>query len=245
MAEARRSARDILAATGRLRAAINLGNAALASRDTETGTLGGVSPALARALADELGVGIEFATYEGAGKVFDAVDEDAWDLAFLAIDPKRAEKIGYTAPYVVIEGTYAVAHDAPDTACAALDRPGARLMVARNSAYDLYLTKHLRHAEIVRAPTPPDSFAMYRRGGYAAVAGVRQSLEAAYRDDPTIRILPDAITTIRQAIAVPLRKAEALEFLDAFIEARKADGFVRTALDTAGRTDVAVAPPGA
>lgn len=242
--DTREEARRLLAPSGTLRAAINLGNAALAQQDPETGVFGGVSTALARALAEDLGVELSINAFTSAGKVASEAAADTWDIAFLAIDPKRAETIAYTSPYVLIESSYAVPVDSPDTECAALDRPGAKLLVARNSAYDLHMSRTIEHATLERAGSPGESFALYkeRPEDFTAVAGVRESLEKAFGNDPAYRILPDAIAAISQAMAVPREKSAALAHLNAFIEARKADGFVRTALDESGRGSLKVAP---
>lgn len=237
----RSEARAILAPGGTLRAAINFGNAALAERLAD-GSAGGVTAALAHALAEDLGVPLDIVTFEGAGKVFAAAGEDVWDVAFLAIDAKRAGAIAYTEPYALLEAVFAVPATSEDRSTQALDRPGARLVVAKGSAYDLALSETIRHAELVRAPTPGESFALYREGGYTAVAGVRQSLEAAFADDPSVRLLDDVIGTIAQAMAVPKAKAAALSYLDGFIAARKADGFVRAALDAGRGRGLRIAP---
>jgi polar amino acid transport system substrate-binding protein len=234
------SARAILAPTGTLRVAINLGNAALARQAPGDGALSGVTVDLAGALAEALGCAHEFITYAGAGKVWDVAGDDAWDIAFLAVDPKRTERIAFSQPYVLIESTYAVPAGADATSCAEIDRPGAKVLVGRNSAYDLHLTKTAKHSELVRAPTPQDSVAWFRKGGYTAVAGVRQTLEIAFSGDDTVRILTDSISAIAQALAVPKSKAESLAFLDPFLEAKKASGFVRAALDRSGQTSLAI-----
>ncbi len=233
----------VLAPHGRLRAAINLGNAALAQRDAGTGELGGVSVALARELARRLGRELELVAFDGAGKVFAARDDDRWDIAFLAIDPLRAQSIAYTPPYVIIEGTFAVRADSPIRQVADADRPGQRLLVAHNSAYDLFLSKSLAHAEIVRAPTPAQSLEQFVASDHAAVAGVRQTLEAFFAERSGYRILADSFTTIQQAMAVAHQRRSALGLLAGFIEEQKRSGFVRAALDRSGRQDVAVAPP--
>src|SRR4051794_621686 len=139
-----------LAPSGTLRAAINFGNTVLAQKDPATGEPRGVSTELARELARRLGVPIEFVAFDAAGKVFDAIKAKTWDVAFLAIDPVRAAEIDFTGPYVVIEGAYAVPQDSPLRTVADVDRAGVRVAVARASAYELYLTRALKHATLVR-----------------------------------------------------------------------------------------------
>src|SRR5258707_494565 len=142
-----------LAPTGRLRTAINFGNAVLAQQDPAGGPPRGVSAELARELALRLGVGIDYVTFDAAGKVFEALKAGLWDIAFLAIDPVRAGGIDFTAPYVMIEGTYLVPKDSALRTIADVDRDGVRVAVAQGSAYDLYLTRALKHAKLVRQPS--------------------------------------------------------------------------------------------
>ena len=135
-----------LAPTGKLRAAINLGNGVLAQTDAATGKPKGITPDLAMELGRRLGVPVELVVYQAAGKVFDAVKDGAWDIAFVAIEPVRAAEIEFSAPYVIIEGTYMVRQDSPLKAIADVDRAGVRIAVGLGSAYDLYLTRTLKNA---------------------------------------------------------------------------------------------------
>src|SRR5204863_9123276 len=129
-----------LAPTGKLRAAINLGNGVLAQPDGAGGQPKGITPDLAMELGRRLGVPVELVVYQAAGKVFDAVKDGAWDVSFVAIEPVRAAEIEFSAPYVIIEGTYMVRQDSPLKAIADVDRAGVRIAIGVGSAYDLYLT---------------------------------------------------------------------------------------------------------
>src|SRR6478672_13235196 len=150
-----------LAPTGKLRAAINFGNIVLAQKDPATGEPRGVSAELARELAKRLSVPIEYVTFDAAGKVFDALKTGAWDVAFLAIDPVRSEGIEFTGPYVVIEGAYLVPSNSPLQTNEDVDRDGVRVAVARGSAYDLYLTRALKRAQLVREQSGPQALDMF------------------------------------------------------------------------------------
>lgn len=213
-----------LAKDGVLRAAINTGNRALVQFDGTT--LGGISPALARRLAASIDVRLEPVVYDGAGKVFEDAGNDHWDVAFLAVDAKRAEKISFTRPYVTIEATYAVRSSSRVQDIADADQEGVRVLTSKGSAYDLHLTKTLQRARLERLGTPPESFEAFREGSWDAVAGVRASLEAAFEDDPDIRILPDALTKVEQAMVLPSAHNPAIEALDAFVADAIASGFV-------------------
>jgi polar amino acid transport system substrate-binding protein len=230
-----------LAPEGVLRAAINLGNPVLAQRDGE-GSLRGVSVALAKALAEELGVKLQMITFDAAGKVFAALDAAVWDVAFLAIEPVREEQIAFSEPYVIIEGTYLVASDSSYTSVADLDQPRLRLAVGRGAAYDLYLTRTLQHAQLERAETSASAVDLFVERHLDAAAGVRQPLQKVAQANSRYRVLEDAFTSIRQAMAVPRRREAGAAYVRDFVERKKAEEFVHGALAANGQDDVTVAP---
>mmetsp|Transcript_13336 Transcript_13336/g.21121 ORF Transcript_13336/g.21121 Transcript_13336/m.21121 type:complete len:230 (-) Transcript_13336:61-750(-) len=221
---------DTLARNGVLRVAINTGNRALVQHDGDR--LTGVSPALARRLADEIGAVMQPVIYDGAGQVFADADHDVWDVGFLAIDATRAQKIAFTDPYLTIEATYAVraASDLGDVAD--VDQTGVQVLTAQGSAYDMYLTKALQQATLERFGTPPESFAAFQGGCCDAVAGVRASLEAAFDDDPDVRILPGVLTAVYQAMVLPRRDDPRIAALNGFVARAVADGVVADARTT-------------
>ena len=222
-----------LAPKGRIRTAINLGNPVLAQRNAH-GQLAGISVLLARALA--------LLPFDAAGKVFRALGEDAWDLAFLAIDPARAEVIEFTPPYVIIEGGYLVAKSAPLQRIDQVDREGIRIAVASGSAYDLFLSRAIRHSTLVRHPNGEAALGAFRAGGSDVLAGVKAPLLRVAERDPDLRVLPGAFMQIEQAMGIPRDRPAAAAFLRAFIEASKASGFVAEALARTGQIDARVAP---
>lgn len=230
-----------LAPTGRLRAAINLGNPVLAQKDS--GELRGISVDLARELGRRLAVPVELIAYDAAGKVTDAVKTGAWDIAFVAIDPARAAEIAFTPPYVVIEGTYLVAADSPLRTIADVDREGVRIAVSSKSAYDLYLTRTLKRAQLVRAPSPPASIELFVKDRLEAAAGVKQPLVELARSNPRMRVIDGRFMVIAQAMGTPIGRALGARYLREFIEEMKDSGFVARALERSGQRDAAVAPP--
>lgn len=209
---------------GTLRAAINTGNKALVQFDA--GRLSGVSPALARRLADHLGVKMDPIIYAGAGKVFADAGADKWDVGFLAIDPMRAKAISFTKAYHTIEATFAVRADAPLQSVSDADCEGVRILASTGSAYDMYLQSGLINATLEHASTPPESFEEFRGGRCDLVAGVRASLEGYFGDDPAFRILPDVLTQVSQAMVLPKPDNPLISALDAFLADAIADGFV-------------------
>lgn len=230
-----------LAPQGVLRAAINFGNPVLAQQGQD-GSPQGVSVALAKALAEELGVPLDMVTFDAAGKVFAALEEDVWTVAFLAIEPVREQQIAFSEPYVIIEGTYLVAADSPYVAVEDLDQPGLRLAVGKGAAYDLFLTRTLKHAQLERAETSAAAVDLFFDQGLDAAAGVRQPLQTVAESDPRYRVLEGAFTAIRQAMAVPRNREAGAAYVRAFVERKKAEGFVHSALKASGQAQVTVAP---
>jgi polar amino acid transport system substrate-binding protein len=236
------SLRAELAPTGRLRVGINYGNLVLATRDPAGGDLRGVAVDLARELGTRTGLPIELVGYESAGKMVDAQQAGGWDIAFLAIDPGRAEQISFTAPYVEIEGTYLVPAGSPLRAIADVDREGVRVGVSSKSAYDLFLSRSLRHAELVRAPNPNGAFELIVDGKVDVVAGVKQHLLANTGKLAGSRVLDGRFMAIQQALGIPKGREAGALYLREFIEDVKASGLVAQAIEKAGISGVSVAP---
>jgi polar amino acid transport system substrate-binding protein len=231
-----------LTSTGPLRAAINLGNPILAGRNAE-GALQGVSVDLAREAARRLGVRLELVPFASAGAVVDAVKARQVDLAFVAIDPVRGADTDYTPPYVVIAGAYLVRDDSPLRRNDEVDRAGTRVAVGRGSAYDLFLTRELKAATIVRAPTSPAVTDLFLAQHLEVAAGVRQQLEADARRVGGVCLLPGRFMAIEQALGVPKGRVKARAWLAGFVEEMKASGFVAESLKRHGIEGAEVAPP--
>jgi polar amino acid transport system substrate-binding protein len=240
------AAAPALAPGGVLRASINLGNPMLARADAAGGPPQGVSVDLARELATRLGVGVDFVVFETANRSVEAVREARADIGFFAVDPLRGAGIGFTAPYLLIEGSYLVREGSPLQANDEVDRPGVRVVVGRGSAYDLFLSRELRSAEIVRAESSQAVVDLFVAQGLDVAAGVRQPLEADARRIGGLRLLPGRFMVIQQAMGLPAARGEAArQALAAFVEEMKASGFVERALARHGITGASVAPPSA
>ncbi len=231
-----------LAPTGRLRVAINLGNSVLAQKGNG-GAPKGVTVDLAHELARRTGLPLDLVTFDAAGKAFDAVKSGALDVAFIAIEPVRAAELEFTAPYVIIEGTYMVAQDSPLQKIEDFDKPGIRIAVGKGSAYHLYLDRTIKHATLVPAPTGGQAIAMFVTDKLEAAANVKQPLLKYVEGNPGFRVIPGRFMEIRQAMAVPKGRTLAADYLRSFIEELKASGFVADALKRSGQ-DAAVAPKG-
>ena len=235
--------RKAFAPTGKLRASINLGNPILANKTPQTGEPFGVSIDLARAFAKRLGLDIELVVFDAAGKSVEAVRGEQADIGFFAIDPLRGEGIAFTSPYVLIEGSYLVPEKSPISSNEEVDRPGVRVTVGKGSAYDLFLTRELKQAEIVRAPTSPTVVDVFIEQMLEVAAGVKQQLKADMHRFSGYRLIPGRFMVIQQAMGAPKsRGTEAAAYLANFVEEMKASGFVAEALYRHGIQGVSVAP---
>jgi polar amino acid transport system substrate-binding protein len=233
-----------LAPTGKLRAAINLGNPILASRDRQTGAPRGVSVDLATELARQLGVPVELVTFPSAGQTVEAVKGGQIDVAFVAIDPARAVDISYSAAYVVIEGAYLVRNESPIRRNEEVDKPGIRVAVGAGSAYDLFLKRELKAATLVRAPTSPAVVDQFLAQQLDVAAGVKQQLEIDAKRMPGLRLLDGRFMVINQAMGTPRARGEAgAQYLRRFVEDMKASGFVAKAMIRHNIEGAVVAPP--
>ena len=230
-----------LGAAGKIRAAINFGNPILASKDAN-GEPRGVSVDLAREAGRRLGLPVELVLFNSAGSVVEAVKARSVDLAFVAIDPVRGADMDYTAPYVIIEGAYMVRNNSPLARNEDVDRPGMRVVVGRGSAYDLFLTRELKSATLVRAPTSPQVTDVFVAQNMEVAAGVKQQLEADARRVGGVRLLPGRFMVIEQAMGVPKGRPAAQAWLSGFIEEMKATGFVEDSLKRHGIQGAEVAP---
>jgi polar amino acid transport system substrate-binding protein len=206
-----------LAPNGVLRAAINFGNSVLAQRDGPAGVWAGVSVDLAHELGRRLGVPVELVGFDAAGQVVQALQRQAWDVAFLAIDPARATEILFTPPYVLIEGAYVVRDDSPLQASGDVDRAGVRVGAGAGSAYELFLSRHLQRATIERCVTAAEAYERLQNGELDAAGGVRQIVEALARRHGGLRVLVPSFMVIRQAMGTPVGRPAGAAFVARFI----------------------------
>ena len=231
---------DALAPTGVLRAVVNLGNPVLAQGTRQDPT--GVTVDLARELARRLGVEGVLECVDAARHSFAAVVDGRADVGFLAVEPERAAQVAFTAPYVLIEGVFAVPEGSPVRAADDVDRPGVRVGVKQGSAYDLYLTRTLQHAEVVRGA---DGTVAYEEHGLEVVAGIRQPLTRYVAEHPGLRVVEPRFTEIRQAVATSRdRDPVAVAWLRDAVAELTADGFVAESLARSGQDATVPAPEG-
>ncbi|MGK7868020.1 transporter substrate-binding domain-containing protein [Falsiroseomonas sp. E2-1-a20] len=215
-----------LAPTGVLRAGINLSNFLLVTGRSESGDPEGVSPSMARALADRLGVPVRYVPYPRPGELADAAGTDAWDIGLIGAEPQRAERIAFTAAYAEIEATYLVPAGSPITSLAEVDRPGVRIAVAARAAYDLWLDRNIQHATLIRAESLDASLTLFTEQKLEALAGLRPRLLTDVEGLPGARILDGRFMAVQQAIGTARANTAAAAFLHDFVEEAKASGLV-------------------
>jgi len=234
--------RSDLAPTGTLRVGINRGNFLVVTQDPASGELRGIAVDLAQELGRRAGLPVEFIAYASAGKMAEAATTGAWDVAFLGAEPERRNEISFTPAYLEIEATYLVPAGSPIRAIPEVDRDGVRIAVAAKSAYDLFLSRTLQRARLMRAEGIDASFKLFIADKLEALAGLKPRLVADAQLLPGSRILEGRFTAIQQAIGTPRGRDAGATYLRGFIEDVKASGFVAQAMERHGVRGVSVAP---
>lgn len=226
---------------GVLRCVINLGNPLLAQADGDSAQ--GVSVDMARHIAQTLQAECRLLVVNNAREAVQALEQDQVDLGFLAVDPSRAAHIAFTKPYLLIEGCYLVKQDSPITDMSEVDKPGRQVVVGLGSAYDLFLSRHLQHAALVRAESSKAVVPAFLQGGHDVAAGVKHQLETDAATHGGLRLLPGAFMAIQQAMACPKsRGPQAHQWLEACLQSLKEEGFVQNAMRTHGMSGASLAP---
>lgn len=237
--------RERLAPGGTLRAGINLSNFLLVSARSADGGPAGVSPDMARAIADRLGVALRYVTYDSPALLADAAQRDEWDIGLIGAEPQRAETIAFTPAYAQIEATYLVPAGSALTDIASVDAPGMRLAVTARTAFGLWLDRNIRNAELVQTPTMDETFADFRDRGLDALAGLRARLMTDVAQLPGARILDGRFMAVQQAIGVArdddTATQEAVAWLTRFVEHARTSGFVADAIVRHGVEGLSVA----
>jgi polar amino acid transport system substrate-binding protein len=231
-----------LARTGVLRAGINLSNGLLVTGKTASGDPQGVAPDMAAEIARRLGVPVAYVKFDRPSKLADAAGTDAWDIGLIGAEPARAEKIAFTPAYCEIEATYLVRESSPLRSVADVDRPGSRIAVRAGSAYDLWLTRNLKHATLVRSDSADGPFNQFVAEDLDALAGLRPQLLSEVGKLPGAKILPGNFTAVQQAIGTLKSNIAAAAFLREFVEEAKRSGFVAGLIERHKVVGLLVAP---
>jgi polar amino acid transport system substrate-binding protein len=223
-----------LAPTGALRAAINMGNFLLVTGRTASGDPAGVSPDMAGEIASRLGVPVRYVPYARPGELADAADSGVWDIGLIGAEPQRAQKIAFTPAYVEIEATYLVPAGSRLNSIAEVDRAGVRIAVTARSAYDLWLERNIKNAELVRAEGGDATFHRFVDEKLDALAGLRPRLLEDVAKIPGARILDGQFTAVQQAIGTARKNTAGAQFLREFVEEAKKSGLVGRLIERHG-----------
>ena len=231
-----------LAPAGTLRAGINLGNFLLVSGKSPSGDPEGVAPDMARAIAERLGVKLKLVPFKTPGELADAAGSDVWDIGLIGAEPARAERIAFSAAYAEIEATYLVPAGSALRTIAEVDRPGIRIAVSARSAYDLWLVRNIRQAQLVHADGIDAAFNLFVNDKLEALASLRPRLLTDAVKLPGARILDGQFTAVQQAVGTARTNAAGAAFLRGFVEEAKASGFVASLIARHHVAGLSVAP---
>ena len=219
-----------LAPKGYLRAAINLSNFLLVTGTDDQGNPEGVSPDLAKALANELDIKYKLIPFKRPGELADAVTDDVWDIGNIANESERAKSITFSHPYTLIESTFLVRESSKINSLQDVDKKDVRIAVAERSAYDLWLTENIKNAELIRAKSIDLSFKIFEDNSYEVLAGLKPRLIDDLKNTKNCKILPGAFTFIKQCIGSKPGNSEAEQFINNFIEKNTKNGFIESLL---------------
>jgi len=233
-----------LAPRGVLRAGINLGNFLLVTGKSASGDPEGVAPDMARKIAGRLGVPVKYVPFARPGELADAAGNDVWDIGLIGAEPARAEKIAFTPAYVEIEATYLVPAGSPLRTVEEVDRKGVRIAVTARSAYDLWLARNIKNAELVRSESLDGAYDQFVAEKLDALAGLRPRLLSDVQKLPGARILDGQFTAVQQAVGTARRNSAGARFLRDFVEEAKASGLVARLIERHKAQGLSVAAPG-
>lgn len=233
-----------LAPTGKLRVGLNYQNFLLVLKDAPDGTPQGIAPDLGRELARRVGLPVEFVRYKNAGSLADSVKDGNWDVAFLGSEPSRAGSIAFSAAYLEIPVTFLVPPGSPIRRIEDVDREGVRIAVSDKSAYDLYLTRTLKKARLVRVTGIAQSYEAFLSQKLEALGGLKPQLASDAEKLPGSRVLEGQVTGVQQSVATPKAREKAAAYLREFVEDIKSSGFVGRTIEKNGVRGVTVAPAG-
>ena len=232
-----------LAPTGVLRAGINLSNFLLVRGRTETGDPVGVAPDMAQALAEKLGVGVRYVPFPSPGELADAAGQNIWDVGLIGAEPQRAEKIAFSAAYVEIAATFMVRAGSPIQSIEDVDRAGVRIASTARAAYDLWLERNIRHAEVIRASSIDSAYEVFVSANLDALAGLKPRLLSDVKKLPGARILDGQFASVQQAIGTGRAHQAGAAFIRAFVEEAKRSGLVARLIEKHAVQGLSVAPP--
>ena len=221
------------APNGTLRVGINLGNPVLASEDAATKKLSGVTIDIANEIGKRINLPIQLIPYKSAGATVDSIKNGDLDLVFVAIDPMRGVDVSYTPAYIQIEGAYMVKSSSALKRNEEVDAAGTEIVVGKGSAYDLFLTREIKNATLLRAANSQSVIDDFMLGKGNVAAGVKQQLESDAKRYEGLRMLPGRFMVINQAIGVAKARPDfekTTTYLSEVITQLKQSGFIANSL---------------
>lgn len=236
------SARTELAPEGVLRAGINLSNFLLVRGRTASGDPIGVAPDMAQALAERLNVAVRYVPFPNPGSLADAAEQNIWDVGLIGAEPQRAEKIAFSPAYVEIAATFMVAPGSPFQSIDEVDRPGVRIASTARAAYDLWLERNIRHAEVIRVSTIDEAFEVFVSKKLDALAGLKPRLLTDVLKVTGARLLPGQFAAVQQAIGTARKNTVGAKFIREFVEEAKRSGLVARLIEKHDVNGLSVAP---
>lgn len=232
-----------LAPTGILRAGINLSNFLLVTGRAANGDPEGVSPDMARAIADRLDVPVKYVSFKSPGELADQAGNNVWDIGNIGAEPQRAAKIAFTAAYCEIEATYMVPAGSPIKAIADVDKKGVRIAVSARSAYGLWLENNIKNATLVPVAGLDAAFNKFADDKLDVLAGLRPGLLKDIEKLPTATILDGKFSAVQQAVGTARANTAGATFLAEFVEEAKRSGLVARLIEKHKVRGLSVAPP--
>ena len=233
--------RQALAPTGKLRVALQLGSPHNVIRNPVSGEMKGVGYDLGKELARRLGVPFEPVMYPSVGALLDAGKAGAWDVAFVGFSPARAKEWNFTPLHMEMEFGYLVPAGSAIATMADVDRPGVRVAVQEKSQPDVFISRTLKNAVIVRGPSLAGTLEMLKSAKADAIFSIKPSLFEASNQLPGSRVLDGRLGIDPHAMVMPKGRELGAAYARQFIEDAKAEGLVKAAIERVGMRGAVVA----
>ena len=235
-------ARQALAPTGKLRVGLWLGSPTHVIRDSASSEMKGVGFDLGKELARRMGVPFEPVLYPAIGPLLDGAKTGAWDIAFIGVNPERANYMDFTGLHIEVEFGYLVPGDSSISTLADVDRPGIRVAVPEKGSADIFLSRALKNAAVVRGLGLAGAMELLKSGKADVFGANKANLFEMSNQLPGFRVLDGRPGSEQQAMAMPKGRGLGVAYARKFIEGAKSEGLVKAAIEKVGLRG-AVVPP--